>query len=274
LTSRMARKRGFDIRVLSLLAILTALLAGCSNEPTIAVPGAQRILTPSGKLRVGLYPGTPTSVIVDPATKDAKGVGHDLGREMAQRLGVPFEPVVFLKNADLLAALKSGNIDVAFTNSSPARAKDMDFSEPYLAIELGLLVRPGVAISTIEDLDRPGLRVGVTEKSSSDEALSRSLRHAVVFRAATIKIGGEMLAEGRIDAYATNKATLFEMGDKLPGARVLDGRWGVEHHAVAIPKGRSEGLPFVRKFADDVKAEGLVQRVINRVGLRGASTAE
>jgi len=83
-----------------------------------------------------------------------------------------------------------------------------------------------------------------------------------------------MLADGRIDAFATNKATLFEMAEKLPGSKVLDGHWGVERHAIAIPKGREAGLPFVRKFTDDVKAEGLVAAAISRAGLRGAMTAE
>jgi polar amino acid transport system substrate-binding protein len=49
-----------------------------------------------------------------------------------------------------------------------------------------------------------------------------------------------MLSQGRLNAFATNKAILFEMSDSLPGSRVLDGRWGVEHLAIAIPKNRGE----------------------------------
>ena len=49
-----------------------------------------------------------------------------------------------------------------------------------------------------------------------------------------------MMTSGKLDAYATNKASLFEMAEKLPGSKVLDGRWGVEHFAVAIPKGRDQ----------------------------------
>jgi polar amino acid transport system substrate-binding protein len=46
--------------------------------------------------------------------------------------------------------------------------------------------------------------------------------------------------------------------------------WGLERHAIGVPKGRDAGLPFLRKFAEDVKAEGLVKAAAQRAGLRGA----
>jgi polar amino acid transport system substrate-binding protein len=83
-----------------------------------------------------------------------------------------------------------------------------------------------------------------------------------------------MMAAGQLDAFATNKATLFEMAEKLPGSQVLDGRWGIERHAIAIPKGRDQGRAFVEKFTEDAKAEGLVKAAIARAGLRGATASE
>src|SRR5262249_1644140 len=83
---------------------------------------AQKILPPTGKLRAALYPGTPTSIL-DPKETEPRGVGYELGKELARRLGVPYEPVVYPKNADVQAAMKAGNADVAFTNATPARQK-------------------------------------------------------------------------------------------------------------------------------------------------------
>ncbi|MCX7173444.1 MAG: hypothetical protein NT159_05900 [Proteobacteria bacterium] len=59
------------------------------------------------------------------------------------------------------------------------------------------------------------------------------------------------------------------MADELPGSKVLEGRWGIERHAIAIPKGRDQGLPFVRKFAHDARAEGFVKAAAEKAGLRG-----
>jgi polar amino acid transport system substrate-binding protein len=254
-----------------LFAITTALLAVHGHADAQDVD-PRPILAPSGKLRVGLYPGTPTSILQ--GSGEPKGVGYELGKEMAKRLGVPFEPVVFAKNAEVLEAVKTGAVDVAFTNATAARAPYMDFSGPTLAIGLGYLVPAGSKITGIADVDRSGVSVGVTENSSSDAAMSRDLKNAVVVRTATVKLGTEMLSHGKLDVYATNKATLFEMSDELPGSKVLNGQWGIETHAAAIPKGRERGMPFVQKFAQDARSEGLVEAAAKRAGLRGTVPIE
>ena len=255
--------------IILLIAVVTALYAGYASTATMSSEGLRQVLAPTGKLRVGLYPGTPTSYIRDNPAVEPKGVGYELGKELAKRLGVPYEPVVFSNNAEVLEAVKTGKVDVAFTNATPTRAKDMDFTPPYLDIELGYLVPKGSKVTSMAHIDLPGIRVGVTEHSSSDAALSRDLKNATVVRSSTVKSGIEMLAHHQIDAYATNKATLFEMADALPGSRVLDGRWGVERHAIAIPKGRDAGMIFLRAFVADAKAEGLVDAAVQRAGLRG-----
>ena len=110
----------------------------------------------------------------------------------------------------------------------------------------------------------------MTAGSSSDATLSRDFKHAQIVRAATFDVAIEMMSTGAINAYATNKATLFEMAEKLPGSKVLEGRWGVERHAIAIPKGREQAMAFIRQFTNEVKSEGVVGAAIARAGLRGA----
>jgi len=266
--------RRMMVKLVAALAIAGSLVVAGGGAAGAADPDMQQVLAPTGKLRVGLYPGTPTSILPDPQSNGPRGVGYDLGKEFARRLGVPYEPVVFSKNAEVLEAVKTAQVDMAFTNASAERAKDMDFGPPYLEIELGYLVSQKSVISTPADIDKPGVRVGVTKGSSSDGVLSRDLKSAEVARAVTVGAAADMMAAGQLDAFATNKATLYEMAEKLPGARVLDGHWGVERHAIAIPKGRDQGRPFVEKFTSDAKSEGLVKAAIARAGLRGAMTSE
>ncbi len=266
--------RRMMVKLVAALAIAGSLAVAGGGAAGAADPEMQQVLAPTGKLRVGLYPGTPTSILPDGQSGGPRGVGYDLGKEFARRLGVPYEPVVFSKNAEVLEAVKTAQVDMAFTNASAERAKDMDFGPPYLEIELGYLLSQKSAISTPADIDKPGIRVGVTKGSSSDGVLSRDLKSAQVVRAVTVGAAADMMAAGQLDAFATNKATLYEMADKLPGARVLDGHWGVERHAIAIPKGRDQGKAFVEKFTGDAKSEGLVKAAIARAGLRGAMTSE
>jgi polar amino acid transport system substrate-binding protein len=106
-------------RIIVAFLIVAGALAWRGIGPAIAVDlEARLILAPSGVLRAGLYPGTPTSILPDAGSGEPRGVGYDLGKELARRLGVPYEPVVFAKNAEVLAAVKSGEVDVAFTNAT------------------------------------------------------------------------------------------------------------------------------------------------------------
>jgi polar amino acid transport system substrate-binding protein len=231
-------------------------------------------LAPTGKLRLGVYPGSPFSLMRDPATGEAIGVAVEVGRELAKRLGVPLELVEHRRIAEVLAAIKAGQVDATIANASPGRLNDYDWTPPVLLIELGYLVLPGSPVTTIADVDRPGIRIGVTGGGTTNGVLARQFKHAVVVPAETLKAAIEMLSQRRIDAYTTNKANLHAMSDELPGSRVLDGRWGVEHLALAFPRGRGAALEYASAFVADIKAGGLVKRASERAGLRGAVDAE
>ena len=248
-------------------AILTLalLVAGCATPgPSTDI---QHALAPTGSLRVAVYVGTTTSVISD---ADRRGVGYDIGQDFARALHVPFAPMILEKNADVQAAIKTGKADAAFTNASPERARDMDFTQPYLTIALGYLAGPKTRVTSLAQVDQPGVRVGVTAGSSSFGLLSAQLKNAKVITTTTVDEGDAMLAAGTLDLYATNKATLYAMGDKLPGSHVLDGAWGYERHAMGVPKGREAGLPFAKTFIADEMAKGRVKTAAAHAGLRGA----
>ena len=81
------------------------------------------ILAPSGKLRVGVYTGSPQSLMLGATSQEHYGMGYELGRAFARYIDRPFEPIIFEKNGDVLAAAKLGEIDLALVNATPARAQ-------------------------------------------------------------------------------------------------------------------------------------------------------
>jgi polar amino acid transport system substrate-binding protein len=253
--------------------ILGLLVMGCAASSTGPTQDARQALAPTGKLRVGLQLGSPHNVVRDSVSGEMKGVGFDLGRELARRMGVPFEPVTYPSVGALLDAGKTGAWDVAFVGFSPERAKEWNFTGLHLEIEFGYLVPGGSSISTMADIDRPGIRVAVQEKSQPDVFLSRTLKNAVVVRAPSLAGTLEVLKSGRADAIFSIKPSLFEASNQLPGSRVLDGRAGVDPHAMALPKDRDLGVAYARQFIEAAKSEGLVQGAIERVGMRGAVVA-
>lgn len=254
-------------------ALLGLLLTGCAGISTAPTPEARQALAPTGKLRVGLQLGSPHNVIRDSVSGEMKGVGFDLGKELARRMGVPFEPVLYPSVGVLLDSGKSGAWDVAFVGFSPARAREWDFTALHLEIEFGYLIPGGSSISTMADVDRPGIRVAVQEKSQPDVFISRTLKNATVVRASSLAGTLEMLKSGRADVIFSIKPSLFEISNQLPGSRVLDGQLGIDPHAMAMPKGRDPGVAYARQFIEDAKSEGLVKAAIERAGLRGVVVA-
>ena len=254
-------------------SILVLLLFGCADIPNAPTPQARQALAPTGKLRVGLQLGSPHNVIRDSASGEMKGVGYDLGKELARRMEVPVEPVMYPSIGALLDGGKSGAWDVAFVGFSPARAKEWDFTALHMEMEFGYLVPAGSSISTMADVDRPGIRVAVQEKSQPEIFLSRILKNASLVRGSSLAGTLEMLKSGRADAIFSIKPSLFEASNQLPGSRVLDGDAGLDPHAMVMPKGRGPGVAYAHQFIEDAKSRGLVKHAIERAGMRGAIVA-
>lgn len=250
--------------------LFLVLVTGCASIDGAPVPEVITALAPTGKLRVGLYTGNPLSVIRDPVSQEMKGMGFDLGKEMARRMSVPFEPVVYPSVGAVMDATKSRQWDIAFFLVNPSRTPDVDFTPPLVELELGYLVPSGSPISTLADVDRPGIRIAVTAKGQADVLLSQSLKQAVVIRAPSLAAVIERVKSGNADAIAANKTILHELSRQLPASRILDGRFAAERLAMAIPKGRNAAMAYARKFVQEAKSQGLVKAAIERAGARGA----
>jgi polar amino acid transport system substrate-binding protein len=259
-------------RIIACLSVATAITLSASAVASSEVE--RQILAPTGKLRIGVYSGSPTSMVLDAKTGEMHGLSIDLGKELAKRLNISIELVQFQRIADVLEAMKAASVDITVSNATPARAQDVAFSQTLLSIELGYLVPDASPIKEIGDVDKPGIRIGVTQGSTSERTLPKLLPSATVVPVQNVKVAIEMFARRELDGFATNKAILFEMSDKIPGAKVLEGRWGVEHLAFAIPKGRDGGLDYLHRFVADIQSSGLLAQAVERAGLRGAAKSE
>jgi len=270
------------LRALSLgLTLAVSACASLSPAPAkpqaIAVqatPEARQALAPTGSLRVGVYAGSPTSLVQNPKTGERLGVTMELGQRLAQQLGVPVQVIEFPRVAEVIEALKREQVDMTFTNASPARARDVRFTRPLVKLELGLLLPPQSIVTRFAQIDQAGLRVGVSQGSSSQAALGQQLKLAQLVPVASLEVAQQMLRSGQLDAFATNKGTLFELREKLPDFKVSDDRWGLENLAIAVPKGREAGHAFLDALAEQVTRTGQLAAMAERAGLRGLAKSE
>ena len=228
-------------------------------------------IAPAGKLRVGINYGNPVLATRDAVSGKLRGVAVDLALELGRRVGVPADLVAFESAGKMFDAVKAGAWDVAFLAIDPGRADEIDFTAAYIEIEGTYLVPPGSPLRAIADVDRKGVRMGVSANSAYDLFLSRSLQHARLLRAPTPDAAFELILAGKVDVVAGVRQHLVANAGKLPGARVLEGRFMAIQQALGIPKGRDAGAKYLREFIEDVKASGAVARAIEKAGVRGVS---
>ncbi len=256
-----------------LLLSAAMLTAGCASRSAVVDSSVKAALAPESKLRAGFLLG-PLYATRDPASGQLRGVAVELADALAQRLGVPLETLPQPNVATLLTGAREGRFDIVFTGINAERAAVLDFSAPFMEVEFGVLVRPGVPVATLDQMDRAGLRIGVLEKSGADAALSAQLKTTQVMRLPTLDALFLQLVAGQLDMVSATKARLFDEAAKLAGSRVLDGRVTVEPIGVGVPKARPAAAgQFVGRFVDELKSGGQVAAAIGRAQLRGVTVA-
>lgn len=219
------------------LARATLLACALLSTNALHAGGEAELLAPTGHLRVGVYAGSPTSMVTDITSHETHGVTYELGKEFANRLNVPVDYITFPRIADVVSAIRDGKVDFTITNATAVRAKDVDFSQVLLAVELGYLVPANSPISRAEDLDRAGIRIGVTKGGTSERVLSEKFKNATIVSAESVTLAIEAIRKGELDVYATNKAILFQMAEQLPGIARAGRQLGTGAHGHRDPQG-------------------------------------
>lgn len=236
-------------------------------------PAVRADLAPTGTLRAAINYGNFILATRDKATGESLGVAVDLAREIAARLGVPVEIVAYDSVAVMGDAAPSGAWDIAFLGSDPAREKLMSFTAAYLEIEATYLVPGDSPLRTARDVDRTGVRVAAPARANYELYLSRHLERARLVSTQGADAAFGMLAAGQVEALAGLTQALLGLAPKLPGSRLVEGRFMGVQQSIAVPKGKDAGLHYLRDVVEDAKRSGLVARAIERTGAKGVSVA-
>jgi polar amino acid transport system substrate-binding protein len=192
---------------------------------------------------------------------------------LGQRLGVPVVLVPYPNPGVLADAASSGVWDVGFIGAEPQRAQEIDFTAAYVEIEATYLVPPGSPLQAIAEVDRPGIRIAVPDRSAYELYLSRSLQHADLVRIPGADNAFKRFVADKLDALAGLRPRLVADHDALPGSRLLDGNFTAVQQAAGTPKGRPVGAQYLRAFIEDIKSTGLVARTIAKHNVRGLTVA-
>ncbi len=219
-------------------------------------------LVPTGVLRASINVGNP---VLAQGTLDApSGVTVDIARELGARLGVPVELVTFDAARKSFEAMTSGRADICFLAIEPERAEEVAFTAPYVVIE-GVYAVPGDSpITTPDEVDRPGVRVGVKKGSAYDLYLTRTLRHATLVRG---EDGIAVFRDQGLEVVAGIRQPMTAYVAEHPDVRLLEPRFMEIRQALGTTRSRRpETVAFLSDVIDELKANGFVADALRRSG--------
>jgi polar amino acid transport system substrate-binding protein len=234
----------------------------------------QQAFAPTGRLRASINLGNPILVNSDATTGQPFGVSVDLARELARRLQLELDLVVFDAAGKSVDAVTAEQADFGFFAVDPVRGQGIAFTAPYVLIEGSYLVRDDSPLQDNAEVDRAGTRVVVGKGSAYDLFLTRELKAATIERAPTSPTVVDVFVQTQADVAAGVKQQLESDLPRFPGHRLLPGRFMVIQQAMGLPKGRSaEAVAYLRAFVEEMKGSGFVAEALARHGIEGASVA-
>jgi len=233
-----------------------------------AQPLATSDIAPHGKLRVGMLGYNPVLVTRTP-DGNLSGISMSLGKFMAERLGLPLEPVVYLSREAGVQSYGKGEWDVMIGPRGPAAELKADFGPDILLVDNIYVAGPGRDFVDATQVDKPGVKIGVAQNAVPDQFLSRNLKFAELVRvSAPIEVAVETLRGGKADVFASSGQYARAVAAALPGAKIIPGAFLSTHMAVAMPKGRSLAAQGkLAEILDEAKRTGVVQKAIDDTGL-------
>ncbi len=245
--------------------------ARAQSKPPDVAPVIARALAPTGKLRVGVLMVW-YFALEDRATGRLAGIVPDLGGELARRVGVPVELIKFDNPAAVIAAFRDNALDVTFIGITADRAAAMQFGPAVIDLQTTYLVPAASRIASIAEVDRPGVRVLVPQRSAQEAYLRKTMTQATLIDVPveTPKQAIALLAAGEADAFSHVVPMLAAAQPALPGSRILPGSYFDVPVAVAVAKHRAPAAAdAARRFVDEAKTSGFVRQAIERAGVRG-----
>ncbi len=226
-------------------------------------------LAPSGTLRAGINMANILLVTGATSAGEPTGVSPDMARAIADRLGVAVSYVQFTSPGEVADAVGSDAWDIALIAAELARAETIAFSAAYVEIEATYLVSANSPLHSIMDVDRPGVRIAVSERSAYDLYLTRNLKHAELYRAKGLKGAFDLFVDQELDALAGLRPALIGNAETLPGACVLDGLYTTVQQAIGTKPRNTAAAAFLQKFVSEAKESGLIASLIDRHGVTG-----
>ena len=234
---------------------------------------AKAELAPTGVLRAGINLSNFLLVTGRSANGDPEGVSPDMARAIADRLGVAVKYVSFKSPGELADQAGNNVWDIGNIGAEPQRAEKIAFTAAYCEIEATYMVPAGSPIMAIADVDKKGVRIAVSARSAYGLWLENNIKKATLVQVAGLDAAFNKFVDDKLDVLAGLRPGLLKDIEKLPNARILDGKFSAVQQAVGTARANNAGAKFLSDFVEEAKRSGLVARLIEKHKVKGLSVA-
>ena len=202
-------------------------------------------LAPTGVLRAGINLSNFLLVTGKTPEGDPQGVSPDMARAVAERLGVGVEYITFDTPGQLADAAVDDVWDIGNIGAEPERAKTITFTAAYAEIEATYLVPAGSPVYSVDEVDREGVRIAVYGRSAYGLWLADNIKHAELVKTDGIDASLDAFTDQGLDVLAGLRPRLVTDIEKLPGARILDGKFTAVQQAIGTKPERTAAAAFL-----------------------------
>lgn len=260
--------------VLALVALLAA--AGCGDddddeggkEPAkqdqeFAAGTTMNMLQEEGEITIGVKYDVPPFGVRNPRTGDIEGFDIDLGKAIADELGVKPKFIEAISD-NRIPFLQKGTADLILSTMTinKERDREIDFSEPYYIARGRILVPKGSDIRGLEDLG--GKRVCTALGSTYADTLKERAGDADLRLVDTYSECLELIQNKSVDAVSTDDVILTGMIIQDRDLQMVGRPLTTEPYGAGIKKGDTMFRQFVDGVIRDYKKDGRWARSYQR----------
>ncbi len=117
------------------------------------------------------------------------------------------------------------------------------------------------------------MRIATADRSAYDLYLTRTIRHATLVRAPGIPASFDLFVAEKLDVLSGLKPRLIADHARLPGSRILDGRFTAIQQSMGAPRPRTRAAQWLAAYSVEARRAGLVADAIRRHGIAGLTIA-
>ncbi|MGC6391345.1 MAG: transporter substrate-binding domain-containing protein [Alphaproteobacteria bacterium] len=233
----------------------------------------RELLCPSGTLRVGI--NLSNFLLVSGGVVDGTpvGVAPDMAASIAQKLDVDITYHCY-ERPHLLANDAGNDVwDIGLIGAEKQRAESISFTSAYSEIESTYLVPANSPLKSIADVDQPGVKIAVAEKTAYGLWLDLHIKQAELVYASSLDASRDLFLQNKLDALAGLRPKLIADQAIIEGSQIIPGYFSTVQQAIGTPISKARATEFLQQFVDDAISGGLVAALIEKHQVIGLSVA-